>query len=63
MPIVPSGRCHDCVTTFHTDKSYRVNVIDTRLLCPGSKSTSVNPFRSDGGSPADEGWLTYSCGI
>lgn len=61
--ILPAGLAHPCATTSHTLRSYRESVIVTVFFSPLHRNTSANPRRTDGGSPADAGWCTYSCGI
>ena len=59
----PSGFRQPCATTSHTLRSYRERVSVTVSLWSGWRSTSENPRRTLGGSPALDGKCRYSCGI
>jgi len=60
---VPPARIHDWLVTSHIDKSYLESVMQTVFDSPDCKSTSVNPRRTDGGSPACAGKCRYSWDI
>ena len=59
----PAGFRQPCATASHTLKSYRESVRITVSLWCGLRSTSENPRRTLGGSPALDGKWRYSCGI
>ena len=60
---LPSGFRQPCATASHKLKSYRESVSVTVSLCCGLRSTSENPRRTLGGSPALDGKCKYSWGI
>ena len=59
----PAGFRQPCATASHTLRSYRDSVSVTVSLWCGFRSTSENPRRTLGGSPALDGKCRYSCGI
>src|SRR5712671_2418090 len=52
---VPMERTHDLLETSQIDRSYLESVMNVRVDSPGCSSTSVNPRKTDGGSPACAG--------
>ena len=60
---VPRARIHDWLMTSQNDRSYLESVMLTAFDSPGSRSTSLNPRSTDGGSSACVGKCRYTCGI